>query len=162
MSNDAFTEPPLGSDPEPDYPSAASQPEEHTPARAAEEKPHRSPLLGIIGFFGVLVFGIVLIVIFNTMGVALGPSYGQMVAATTSGTAGATSSIASSMVPKMGGIARYAGITMVLGLLSWIVTIVATAMKRGRGWGIAGIILGVVMPIASIAFLIVTLRSNMG
>jgi len=44
----------------------------------------------------------------------------------------------------------FLGAGILFGLVGLIVSIVATARKAGRGWGIAGIILGIVAPIAGL------------
>lgn len=49
---------------------------------------------------------------------------------------------------QLGGPLAGIGVASLVGLIGWVISIVATATARGRGWGIAGIIVGVLAPVA--------------
>lgn len=118
---------------------------------AAPEK--KSSMLGIIGFAVVVLSTLVAIV----LAAGSGPAFSQYLAIfPPNATQEQIQQILNSMTPAeqqaLGSafVGPLLGVTVasIAGFIGWIVSIVATATARGRGWGIAGIILGVLAPVA--------------
>lgn len=119
------------------YPSVLQQP------------PQKSPALGIIGCVAVIVLGVIFSVLYYQVGVIMGSDvdfYG--------------SPTIDYNDPELMRLAMPTGLVGIVGLGAFIVSIVATATKRGRGWGVAGIILGVFAPIIGLVMCVVGAMSS--
>ena len=104
----------------------------------------RSDMLGIIGL-GVVFVGTVVLVIMSWIG---GQAFGQFILdADASGLSTEEDLIndplAMEYVRSATGLVLGAVAVCLVGLAGWITSIVATVQRRGRGFGIIGIILGV-------------------
>ena len=104
----------------------------------------RSPVLGIIGLVIVVVCGVVI----TAYMWRAGGLFGQ---AAVGGVVNPTQQQSTQIVNQLGmGFLVAVVASMVLGLVGWIMGIVATATKRGRAFGVVTIILGVLAPIAAV------------
>jgi hypothetical protein len=120
-------------------------------ATAAPTK--KSPILGIISLAIVVICGVVLTLYLYRIGVVAGPY-------AVSGTLDTTNQpeLVQNVVNQLGGVLPMLGGTSIfVGLVGWILGIVATASKRGRGFGVMAIILGILAPIIAVVVLVVTL-----
>ena len=95
-----------------------------------QQQRKKSPLLGVIGCVGVVVFGVAFSFAYYNAGLVLGPDFHPDYM---------TDEDQRAVIPVV--------IVGFLGLCAWVVSIVATATDRGRAWGIVGIVLGVLAPI---------------
>lgn len=112
----------------------------------------RSPMLGLVSLAIIVVAAMVCIVFAYQFGHGLGVLMKQM-GITTQG-APSTSSLQNdprlqAYITQSAGIGQAIGLSSIAGLAAWIAAIVATATRRGRAYGITGIILGVIAPIAA-------------
>jgi len=115
-------------------------------------KPTRSPVLGIIAFLAVIVLGVVLCILSYSAGESMAPVLAQGGVFNGSGSYSSGYEAGQSMTPAeqdqvMGAFTPTVPIG-IIGLVAWVVSIVATATRRGRGWGVAGLIIGIFMPLA--------------
>ncbi len=113
----------------------------------------RSDMLGIVGLGMVFVATVVLIVV-SWMG---GQSFGQFILDTEAAGVYAGDDLASdpltmAYLQSATGLVFGAIGACVAGLVGWVISIVATVQRRGRGFGVVGIILGVLS--TGIAFLV--------
>lgn len=116
------------------------------PYATAPAKP-RSAVLGIIGFAIVAIAGAIIVM--------LGLSVSGPMAAIMSLVPPGTTQIDPETIPpelmeQLAGPMTGMGMASFAGFVGWIVSIVATVTKRGRGWGVAGIILGIIAPVAAL------------
>jgi len=106
----------------------------------------KSPLLGTIALVIVAVAGIGAVVTAQNLGHQLvltaGPDWA------TNYTGLTDQQVSELQSPFLIGFAF-----AVIGIVGWIISIVATATKRGRPMGIAGLILGIVAPIVALMVL---------
>lgn len=112
----------------------------------------RSPLLGMISLGVVVVCGVLMAYLFYRAGDIAG---GLM---TTSGPRLDQEQLQAELMARMSTFELMLwNFTMLGGMAAWVCGIVATATKRGRGYGIWAIVLGVLAPIAAIAAMFVSL-----
>lgn len=112
----------------------------------------RSPLLGMISLGVVVVCGVLMAYLFYRAGDIAG---GLMA---TSGPRLDQEQLQAELMARMSTVELMLwNFTMLGGMAAWICGIVATATKRGRGYGIWAIVLGVLAPIAAIAAMFVSL-----
>jgi len=105
----------------------------------------RSPILGIVGLGIVVVTGIIAILIGFSMA---GPMAELMAYVPPGSTQIDASRLPPELLEAMVGPMTGLGLASFAGFVGWIISIVAAATNRGRGWGVAGIILGILAPIA--------------
>lgn len=113
------------------------------PAYVPQARAPRSPVLGMIGLGLVVVSTIAMIV-------AIIPIT-QFIIATADLSAGSTgvnnaylTELLLEQLPMQALALNVFGFT---GLAGWVISIIATATRRGRGWGVFGIILGILAPL---------------
>lgn len=104
----------------------------------------RSDVLGIIGLAVVFIATVLLIIVSWTGG----QSFGQFILDADAGGLYTEEDmlndpLTAAYVRSATGLILGAGAICVAGLAGWIISIVATVQRRGRGFGIVGIILGV-------------------
>ncbi len=114
------------------------------PYAVATPPARRSDMLGVIGLAVVFVSTVVLVIV-SWMG---GQSFGQFILdAQSSGLYTeedlATDPLTMEYVRSATGLIIVAALASVAGLAGWVTSIVATVQRRGRGFGVVGIILGV-------------------
>ena len=117
----------------------------------------RSSILGIIGLALVVICGVILSVYLYKIGAVAGP-YAQ------NGTLDTTTQpqLVQDVMNQMGTILPLLGsLSVAGGLIGWIIGIVATATKRGRGFGVTAIILGVLAPILAFVAMFVGIGTTM-
>lgn len=135
--------------PEPPYP--AQQPAYQAPP----VRPQRSPVLGMVGL-GLVAVSLVALII------AIIPVTQFILANAdlTTGTVDNTylTELLLEQLPMQALALNIFGFT---GFAGWVVSIVATAMARGRGWGVAGIILGVLSPFIVLAVMVAVMMPAM-
>ncbi len=146
-----------------EYPAYGAYPAAPLPEQPA--KPAASPILGIVGLAGVVILGIIMSVLYFRLGATMGGlvASGQYVPNTsdpydTSGFYAMPPDVMANLMSMMTPI----GIVGFLGLACWVVSIVAVATKRGRPWGVAGIIVGVVAPIIAAFIAVAGMMATMG
>lgn len=124
----------------PQYGQAAPYGQAQAVASYAPAK--KSPALGIIGLLTVVVCGIVLSVFLWKVGAIAGPFVVDGAIPADQQSAMGTEIVLQlgSVWPGLGGLSSF------LGLVGWILGIVATATKRGRAFGIIAIVLGALAP----------------
>ena len=118
-------------------------------ATAAPTK--KSPILGIISLAIVVISGVVLTLYLYRIGAVAGP-YAVNGSLDTTTQPELMQNVASQMgalLPMLGGASIF------VGLVGWILGIVATASKRGRVFGVLAIILGILAPIIAVVALFV-------
>ena len=117
----------------------------------------RSPLLGIIALAIVVISGFVLSFYLYKVGVVIGPyAVNGSVDTTTQ------PQLMQDVANQLGGLLpTLGGASIFVGLVGWILGIVATATKRGRAAGIFTIILGILAPIIAVVLLFVAFTSHM-
>ncbi len=124
-----------------------------TPQYAGAARQKKSSMLGIIGF-AIVALGTIVAVV---LAAGSGPAFSQYLSIFPPGaTQEQIQQILNNMTPAeqqaLGSafVGPLLGVTVasIAGFVGWILSIVATATARGRGWGIAGIILGVLAPVA--------------
>lgn len=131
-----------------------------------DAKPLRKSTLGVVAFAIVAVATLAI----TFVAVRIGQAYGQALAAVGANTsmsqaeltAALSSPAAYPYLDQMSQMLPFAGVVSLVGLGGWIASIVATARATGRPWGITGIVLGVVAPIAAIIMMISIAVTGMG
>jgi hypothetical protein len=119
----------------------------------------RSPILGLIALALVAVSGIVLSLYALRLGSVLGDFVsGGSLSVDASNQAEVATAITSQIGAAFSTLGNLSG---VVGFVGWILGIVATVTKRGRGPGVAAIILGVLAPIVALVLLFVVLAPYM-
>jgi len=116
----------------------------YTPA-PAPKKPHRSPVLGIIAFLAILVLGAGLGFLGYQLGAMVGPILQQYDPDTLS-----MSYVPPDVQQQIVASAMPGFAVAIAGFVAWIIAIIAIATRRGRGWGVFGLILGIIAPIAGL------------
>jgi len=116
----------------------------YTPAPAAK-KPHGSPVLGIVAFLAILVLGAGLGFLAYQLGTMVGPILNQYDPDTLS-----MNYVPPDVQQQIVASATPGFIVSIAGFVAWIVAIIAIATRRGRGWGVFGLILGIIAPIAGV------------
>lgn len=131
------------------------------PGMYSSPQAERPATLGYIGLGLVVLCAIALVVAtvvigngFSEVLVQLGPEIEQL-----SEEQLANHPVMLQWAAESAGMMLLAQGAVVVGLAGWIISIVATATKRGRKPGIWGIILGVLAPIVAIVVLMVTVGS---
>ncbi|MEA4942927.1 MAG: hypothetical protein VB080_00670 [Propionicimonas sp.] len=142
---------PWGAAPTP-YPTTPySQSSVYAPAPATP----RPPMLGIVGL-GLVALGLIAGI---ALSIAMGPTFGSIMTFVPPGASQAEIEQILQTLPEeqlqaigMAVSGPLTGIVLasLAGTVGWIISIVAAATKRGRGWGIAGIVLGVLAPVVII------------
>lgn len=127
----------------PGYP-AAYYPQQPYPAAAKPVQPERSPILGMVGL------GVVAISLIASL-IAVVP-IGQFIVANMDLSAvpsdpETTARLAELMSQQLGLQAAVLNLAGFTGFAGWVTSIVATFTRRGRLWGIIGMVLGVLSPI---------------
>jgi hypothetical protein len=120
-------------------------------ATAAPTK--KSPILGVLALAIVVISGVVLTLYLQKIGAVAGPY-------AVNGTLDTTTQpqLVADVTSQLGGILpMLGGASIFTGLIGWILGIVAAASKRGRGFGVMAIVLGVLAPIIAVIVLVVTL-----
>jgi hypothetical protein len=119
----------------------------------------RSPILGLIALALVVISGIVLSLYAWQIGSVLGRF---VVGGSLSVNEFNQTEIAQQIVSQLGtGFASLGSLSIVVGLIGWILGIVATATKRGRAFGVLAIILGILAPIVAFGLLFLVLAPYM-
>ena len=126
-------------------------------ASAAPAK--KSPILGILALAIVVLCGVLLSWYMWKVGSVLGP---YMTGGTLTIDASNQTEIANAINAQLGaGVASLGGLSGFVGFVGWILGIVATVTKRGRGFGVMAIILGVLAPIIAFVILFVALAPSL-
>ncbi|MGV8848086.1 MAG: hypothetical protein ACOH16_00935 [Propionibacteriaceae bacterium] len=126
---------------------------------AAPAPTNRSPILGILALALVVISGIVLSLYSWRVGSVLG-SY--VIGSSLNIDQSNQTEIAQQIVSQLGtGFASLGGLSGVVGFVGWILGIIAAATKRGRGFGVLAIILGILAPIVAFVLLFVVLAPYM-
>lgn len=119
----------------------------------------RSPILGILALALVVISGIVLSLYAWRVGSVLG-SY--VVGGSLNIDASNQTEIAQEIASQLGsGFASLGGLSIFVGFVGWILGIIAAVTKRGRGFGVLAIILGILAPIVAFILLFVVLAPSM-
>ncbi len=114
---------------------------------AAAPAQRRSPVLGIVGFGIVVVTGIIAILI----GLMMADPMGAIIQLVPPGTTEVdVDTIPPELMEPLAGLVAGLGMAGFAGLIGWIISIVAAITNRGRGWAVAGIILGILAPIGAL------------
>jgi len=108
----------------------------------------RSPILGIASLVAICVLGAVLSVQCYRWGLDSNPILHDF-----DPTGTHWSNLPDDVATEIGVLGMPTLPVGTLGLAAWIIAIVATATKRGRWWGAAGICIGVIAPIVALVFL---------
>jgi hypothetical protein len=117
----------------------------------------RPPWLGLAAFGLILILGANLCL----MGYRIGDTSGISMAAYQTANPTAVYNVLPPSVETQIGHAIIPTIPIgVLGLAAWISAIVAIATRRGRGWGIAGMLVGLVVPLAAGAMFMIAWAIN--
>jgi len=98
----------------------------------------KSPALGIFGLLLVVICAVVWTVVGYLLFKDLFAMYGSNYAP--------TNVDVNSLTAGQRTMATGLGVAMIGGVAGWVISIVATATNKGRGLGIAGIVLGVIAP----------------
>lgn len=126
---------------------------------AAPAPSKRSPILGILALALVVISGIVLSVYMWRVGTVLGDF---VVGSSLNIDASNQTEIAQQIASQLGsGFASLGGLSAFVGFVGWILGIIAAATKRGRGFGVLAIILGILAPIVAFIVLFVVLAPYM-
>jgi hypothetical protein len=119
----------------------------------------KSPILGIIALALVLVCGVVLSMYVLRLGSVLGA---YVSGGTLSIDASNQAEISRAIAAQVGSVFSTLGnLSGFVGFVGWILGIIATVTKRGRGFGVMAIVLGVLAPIVAIVLLFVVLAPYM-
>ncbi len=107
----------------------------------------KSPLLGILGFGVVVVTAIIAVLI----GLGMAEPMSQVIALAPPGSTEIdVESIPPGLMDQLTAPLGWLTLAGLVGTGGWIASIVAAISNRGRGWGVAGIILGILAPIAAL------------
>jgi hypothetical protein len=113
----------------------------------------RSPVLGMLALAIVAICGVVLTLYMYRIGVVAGP-YAMDGTLDTS----TQPELVQDVMSQLGGVLpTLGGASIFVGLVGWILGIVAVATRRGRAFGVMAIILGILAPIIAVAALFVAL-----
>lgn len=111
--------------------------------------PENKPTLGIIGFAGVAVFTVVLVVTSALMGHAIG-AFVQTNGIEVLENADSTNPLFVALAQSIQGVSYLATFSVFAGIAAWITSIVAFARRAGRKYAVGGILLGIAAPIIAI------------
>jgi hypothetical protein len=118
----------------------------------------RSPILGLIALALVVICGMVLSMYAWRLGSVLG---NYVSGGTLTVDASNQAEVAAAITSQLGAFSTLGNLSGIVGFVAWILGIVATVTKRGRGFGVAAIILGVLAPIVAFVMLFVVLAPYM-
>jgi len=145
---------------EPSYPSAPAYPSTPMSPYSLPEAQKKSPVLGIVGLGIVVVCTIIYFVfsysLYNSLFDILGPDWAN------TGAVPEMSTLTDAQVSAIIGPGVGIAISSLVGMVGLIISIVATAQKKGRGMAIAGIILGVLAPFSIIIAATISLSVHGG
>jgi hypothetical protein len=117
----------------------------------------RSSALGAIALAIVVICGGLFTFYLYRVGVVLGPFAINGTIDTS-----AQPELVQEVTSQLGGILPLVGsLSAIVGFVGWIIGIVATATRRGRGFGVTAIILGILAPIIAIVMMVVALSPYM-
>ena len=115
----------------------------------------RSPILGIIALAVVVICAVVLsMYLWQVGGIA-----GQVAVNGTIDTSN-QAELQALILSQLGGWSAIGGLSGFLGLVGWIIGIVAVATKRGRAFGVVTIILGVLAPFVALGAFVAAMFAN--
>ena len=112
----------------------------------------KSPVLGLIALALVVICGLILTFYLYRLGAVAGPY-------AVNGTLDTSTQpqLVQDVANQLGVLSVLGSTSGFVGLIGWILGIVATATKRGRGFGVMAIILGILAPIIAVVALFVAL-----
>ena len=115
----------------------------------APVKTAKSPVLGIIGTASAVLCAVIGGVLFYQLYAVMYDTYGPSIFSGGSVILDPYSLPANAMSTLMGSTVGLL-IISVIGIVGWILSIVATATNRGRIFGVIGLIAGIVLPVVAI------------
>ena len=116
-------------------------------SQAAKPEARRSPVLGIVGFAIVALAGVISVI----LGLVMADPMAAIVALVPPGTTEIDmSTIPPALLEQLTAPMSGLMLTGLAGTAGWVVSIIAAVTNRGRGWGVAGIILGIIAPVAAL------------
>ena len=128
-----------------------------SPYTSAPKATTRSPILGIISLVAIVFLTIVLSFQCYQWGIDSGPILREYVPTGTD-----FSNLPDEAAYQISVLAAPTVPAGMFGLIAWIVAIVATATKRGRSFGVLGIIIGALAPIIALLALGAGLAATIG
>ncbi len=118
-----------------------------TSGYSAKPEARKSPVLGIVGFAVVALAGIISVI----LGLVMADPMAAIVAMVPPGTTQIDmSTIPPALLDQLTGPMSGFMLAGLAGIGGWVVSIIAAVTNRGRGWGIAGIIVGIIAPVAAL------------